>query len=128
MLNADFFQLPKLKDLQVEPVGIAPLKEVAALLFERPLAGVPVHSEYGNQDVGVCARPLLKPCHNNDLIFDWHQTPSFAGKALDHLGTLKDLVVAPFPAEWYFCIAPEEIPAKGTEQSFVPGTINGLPF
>lgn len=112
MLNPDLFQLSHVQCFQVKPVGFAPLKEVPELLLQRPLSRIPVQPKDGDEHVGIGPRTFFEACDHDGLVFDWHQAPGFAGKALSDLGTLEDFVVPSLVAQRDFRVAPEKVSTK----------------
>ena len=128
MLQAYLAQLAQLQRLQEEAVSAAPLKQVAHLLLQLPLACVAVGPKDGHKDIGISARPWLIAGRHDDLVLDRHQALDLAGKALRSLGDLEDLEVLPLPLEGYEAVAVEEIPAGGSRGGQgVPAKAHALP-
>lgn len=110
VLHFDPQQFPKVQHLHDKAVRAPLLEQVAELLPQLTLARVPVDTEDGDENVGVCASPFNVPGDDDDFILDRDEFTDFACEALDRLETLKSHELVFFGCQWNFSITVEEIP------------------
>lgn len=110
VLHFDPQQFPKVQHLHDKAVRAPSLEQVAELLPQLTLARVPVDTEDGDENVGVCASPFNVPGDDDDFVLDRDEFTDFTCKALDRLETLKGHELVSFGCQWNFNITVEEIP------------------